>query len=143
MWDLLPNPCTGILYAAVSSILYVLFEIKFVKCKLCESSSMFGGMNMLPRAVCSSTHYAWVVIRLWTSCMLMMTQIYFRMEQSPCSCFLCACAMHYFDVGKPATARQTSWAMLRTYSYCLALTSRHQPPQGRHPVSAMPGRPGG
>ena len=98
MWDLLPNPCTGILYAAVSSILYVLFEIKFVKCKLCESSSIFGGMNMLPRAVCSSTHYAWVVIRLWTSCMLMMTHIYFRMEQSPCSCFLCACAMHYFDV---------------------------------------------
>ena len=75
-----------------------LFKIKVVKCKLCESSSMFSGMKMLPRAVCSSTHYALVVIRLWTSCMLMMNQIYFRMEQSPGSCFLCACAMHYFDV---------------------------------------------
>ncbi len=27
-----------------SSIIYVLFEIKGVKCKLCESSSGFGGM---------------------------------------------------------------------------------------------------
>ena len=44
-----------------SSILYVLFEIKVVKCKLCESSSRFGGMKMLPRAVCSSTHFALVV----------------------------------------------------------------------------------
>ena len=41
-----------------SSILYVLFEIKVVKCKL---SSRFGGMKMLPRAVCSSTHFALVV----------------------------------------------------------------------------------
>ena len=76
-----------------SSILYVLFEIKVVKCKLCESSSRFGGMKMLPRAVCSSTHFALVVIRLWTSCTLMMTQIYFRMEQSPGSCLLWGCAM--------------------------------------------------
>ena len=76
-----------------SSILYVLLEIKVVKCKLCESSSRFGGMKMLPRAVCSPTHFALVVIRLWTSWTLMMTLIYFRMEQSPCSCFLCGCAM--------------------------------------------------
>ena len=76
-----------------SSILYVLFEIKVVKCKLCESSSRYVGMNMLPRAVCSSTHFSLVVIRLWTSWTLMMTPIYFRMEQSPGPCFLWECAM--------------------------------------------------
>ena len=76
-----------------SCILYVLFEIKVVKCKLCESSSRFGGMKMLPRAVFSSTHFALVVIRLWTSWTLMMTLIYFRMEQSPGSCFLWGYAM--------------------------------------------------
>ena len=48
-----------------SSILYILFAIKGVKCKLCASSSMFGGMKMPPRAVCSSTHFASVVIHLW------------------------------------------------------------------------------
>ena len=68
-----------------SSILYVLFEIKVVKCKL---SSRFGVMKMLPRAVCSSTQFALVVIRIWTSWTLMMTLFYFRMEQSPGSCFL-------------------------------------------------------
>ena len=78
-----------------SSILYVLFEIKVVKCKLCESSSRFVGMKMLPRAVCSSTHFALVVIRLWTSWTLVMTLIYFRMEQSPGSCFLWVCAMQF------------------------------------------------
>ena len=99
MWDLLLNPCTGIgglVYALAmqySSILYVLFEIKVVKCKLCESTSRFGGMTMLPRAVCSSTHVALVIIRLWTSWTLMVTLIYFRMEQSPGSCFLWGCAM--------------------------------------------------
>ena len=36
-----------------SCILYIPFEIKIVKCKLCVSSSRFGGMKMLPRAVCS------------------------------------------------------------------------------------------
>ena len=35
-----------------SSIIYVLFEIKGVKCKICESSSRFSGMKMPPRAVC-------------------------------------------------------------------------------------------
>ena len=45
-----------------SSILYVLFEIKGVKCKLCESSSRFRGMKMPPRAVCSSSHFALVLI---------------------------------------------------------------------------------
>ena len=44
----------------------------------------------------------------------------------------------WFGVGKPPTARQTSWARLKKYSYCLGLTGRHHPPQGRHPVSAMP-----
>ena len=68
-----------------SSNLYVLFEIKVVKCELCESSSSFVGMKMLPRAVCLSTRFALVVIRLWTSLTLMMTLIDFRMEQSPCS----------------------------------------------------------
>ena len=87
LWDLLLNPCTGIgglVYALAmqcSSIIYVLFEMKVVKCKLCESTSMFGGMKMLPRAVCSSTHYALVVIRLWTSWTLMMILVYLRMEQ--------------------------------------------------------------
>ena len=76
-----------------SSILCVLFESKVDKCQLCESSSRFGGMTMLPRAVCSSTRFALVVIRLWTSCTLMMTQIYFRMEQSSGSCFLLGCAV--------------------------------------------------
>ena len=76
-----------------SSILYVLFEIKVVKCKLCESSSRFGGMKMLPRAECSSTHFSLVVISLWTSWTLMMTLISFRMEQSHGSCFLWGCAM--------------------------------------------------
>ena len=52
-----------------SSILYnnYTLEIKGVKCKLCESSSRFGGMKMPPRAVCSSTHFALVVIHLWTA----------------------------------------------------------------------------
>ena len=50
-----------------SSILYILFEIRGVKCKLCESSSRFGDMKMPPRAVCSSTHFALVVIHLWTA----------------------------------------------------------------------------
>ena len=36
-----------------SSFLYVLFEIKGVKCKLCELSSRIVGMEMPPRAVCS------------------------------------------------------------------------------------------
>ena len=76
-----------------SSILYVLFEMKVVKCKLCESTSSFGGMKMLPRAVCSSTHVALVVIRLWTSWTLMMILVYLRMEQSPGSCFRWGCAM--------------------------------------------------
>ena len=76
-----------------SSIIYVLFEIKVVKSKLCESSSRFGGMKMLPLAVCSSTHFALVAIGLWTSCTLMMTLIYFGMEQSPGSCFFWGCAM--------------------------------------------------
>ena len=78
-----------------SSILCVLFEIKIVKCRLCESSSRFGGMKMLPRAVCSSTHFALVVICLWTSWTLMMTQIYFRMGQSPVFFGYVQC---YFDV---------------------------------------------
>ena len=69
-----------------SPILCVLFEIKVVKCKLCESSSRFGGMKMLPRAACSSTHFA-----------LMMTLIYFRMEQSPGSVFF-GDLQCYFDV---------------------------------------------
>ena len=99
VWDLLLNPCTGIgglVYALAmqySSILYVLFEIKVVKCKLCESTLRFGGMKMLPRALCSSTHVAFVVIRLWTSWALMMILVYLRMEQSPDSCFLWGCAM--------------------------------------------------
>ena len=45
-----------------SSIRYVLFEIKVVKYKLCESSSRFVGRKILPRTVCSSTHLALVVI---------------------------------------------------------------------------------
>ena len=87
VWDLLLNPCTGIgglVYALAmqcSSILYVLFEMKVVKCKLCESSSRFGGVKTLPRAVCSPTHFALVAIRLWTSWTLMMTLVYLRMEQ--------------------------------------------------------------
>ena len=99
VWDLLLNPCTGIggleyaLAMPCSSILYVLFEMKVVKCKLCESSSRFGGMKMLPRAVCSSTHVALVVMRRWISWTLMMTLIYLRMEQSPGSCFRWGCAM--------------------------------------------------
>ena len=76
-----------------SSILYVLFEIKVVKRKLFKSTSRFGGMKMLPRAVCSSTHFALVVIRLWTSWALMMILVYLRIEQSPGSCFLWGCAM--------------------------------------------------
>ena len=80
-------------YHAVFFILYVLFEIKVVKCKLCESSSRFGGIKMLPRAVCSSTHFALVVIRMWTSWALTMILVYLRMEQSPGSCFLWGCAM--------------------------------------------------
>ena len=48
-------------------IIIILFEIKGVKCKLCESSSRFGGMKMPPRAVCTSTHFALVVIHLWTA----------------------------------------------------------------------------
>ena len=76
-----------------SSIIYVLFEIKAVKCKLFESSSRFDGMTILPRAVCSSTHFALVVIRLWTSWALLMILVYLRMEQSPCSWFLWGCAM--------------------------------------------------
>ena len=44
-----------------------------------------------------------------------------------------------FGVGKPPTARQISWTRLRKYSYCLGLTDRHHPHQGRHPVSAMSG----
>ena len=93
------NPCTGIgglVYALAmqySSILYVLFGIKVVKCKLCESTSRFGGMKMLPRAVCSSTHFALVAIRLWTSWALIMILVYLRIEQSPGSCFLWGCAM--------------------------------------------------
>ena len=96
VWDLLLNPYTGIVYALAmhcSSIIYVLFEIKVVKCKLCESTSRFGGMKMLPRALCSSTHFAFVIIRMWTSCALMMILVYLRMEQSPGSCFLWGCAM--------------------------------------------------
>ena len=76
-----------------SSVLYVLFEIKVVQCKLCESSSWFGGMKMLPRAVCSSIRFALVVIRIWTSWTLMMILIYFRMEQSSGSCFLWGCTI--------------------------------------------------
>ena len=52
-------------------------------------------MKMLPRAVCSSTHFALVVIRLWTSWTLMMTLIYLRMEQSPVFVGDVKC---YFDV---------------------------------------------
>ena len=52
-----------------------------------------------------------------------------------------------FGVGKPPTTRQISWARLRKYSYCLGLTGRHRPHQGRDPVSAMhrriQGGPGG
>ena len=40
-----------------SSILYILFEIKGVKYKLCESSSRIVGMKIPARAVCSSTHF--------------------------------------------------------------------------------------
>ena len=50
-------------------------------------------MKMLPRAVCSSTHFALVVIRMWTSWALTMILVYLRMEQSPGSCFLWGCAM--------------------------------------------------
>ena len=78
-----------------SSILCLLIEIKGVKCKLCESSSRFRGMKMPPRAVCSSTHFALVLIHLWTSWKLMTTLLYFRVEQSPCSCFLWGCAMQF------------------------------------------------
>ena len=97
--EILLTPCTGIgglVYALAmqcSSILYVLFEMTVVKCKLCESTSRFGGVKMLPRAVCSSSHFALVVISLWTSWTLMMSLIYFRMEQLPGSCFLWGYAM--------------------------------------------------
>ena len=43
-----------------------------------------------------------------------------------------------FGVGKLATTRQTSWTRSITYSYCLGLTGHHHPPQGSHPLSAMP-----
>ena len=76
-----------------SSILYILFEIKGVKYKLCESSSRIIGMKMPARAICSSTHFALVVMHLWTSWKLMTTLLYFRVEQSPGSCFLWGCAM--------------------------------------------------
>ena len=117
-----------------SSILCVLFEIKVVKCKLCESSSRFVGMKMPPRAVCSSTHFDLVVIHLWTLWKLVTTLLYFRVEQSPCSCSLgmCNAISMCFGVGK------TSWARLITYSYCLGLKGHHYQPQGRHPLSAMP-----
>ena len=51
---------------------------------------------------------------------------------------MCNAISMSFGVGKTPTARQTSWARLRKYSYCLGLTGRHHPHQGRDPVSAMP-----
>ena len=53
-------------------------------------------MKMLPRAVCSSTHFALVVIRMWTSWALTMILVYLRMDQSPGSCF-CGDVQCYFD----------------------------------------------
>ena len=143
MWDLLLNPYTGIVYIYAlamhcSSIIYVLFEIKVVKCKLCESTSKFGGMKMLPRALCSSTHFAFVVIRM-------------GVDDDP-SLFengtvawllfclgMCNAISMIFGVGKHPTSRQILWARLRKYSCCLGLIGRHHPHEGRHPVSAMPG----
>ena len=52
---------------------------------------------------------------------------------------MCNAISMSFGVGKPPTTRQISWARLRKYSYCLGLTGRHHPHQGRDPVSAMPG----
>ena len=51
---------------------------------------------------------------------------------------MCNAISMCFGVGKPATTRQTLWARLITYSYCLGLTDHHHPPQGSHPLSAMP-----
>ena len=54
---------------------------------------------------------------------------------------MCNAISMCFGVGKPPTTRQTSWARLITYSYCLGLTGQwghHHPPQGSHPLSAMP-----
>ena len=51
---------------------------------------------------------------------------------------MCNAISMSFGVGKPPTARQISWAGLRKYSYCLGLTGRHHPHQGRHPVSHQP-----
>ena len=61
-----------------------------------------------------------------------MNLIYFRVEQSPWSCFRwgCKAISMCFGVGKPATTRQTSWARLITCSYCLGLTGHHHPPRG-------------
>ena len=40
---------------------------------------------------------------------------------------MCYAISMSFVVGKPPTARQTSWARLRKYSYCLELTGHHHP----------------
>ena len=145
MWDLLLNPCTGIgglVYALAmqcSSILYVLFEMKVVKCKLCESTSRFGGMKMLPRAVCSSTHFALVVIRIWTSWTLMMTLIYFRMKQSPGSCFF-GDVQCYFDELRCGKASNRSADIVGKVEKVFILFGIDRPssPTGRHPVSHQP-----
>ena len=52
-------------------------------------------MKIPARAICSSTHFALVVICLWTSWKLMTTLLYVRVEQSPYSCFLWGCAMQF------------------------------------------------
>ena len=57
----------------------------------------------------------------------------------PFSFGMCNAISMSFGVGKAPTARQMSWARLRKYSYCVGLTGRHHPPQGKHPVSATPG----
>ena len=51
---------------------------------------------------------------------------------------MCNAMLMCFGVGQPSTAWKTSWARLRTWSYCLGLTGHHHPPQGRHPLWAMP-----
>ena len=40
---------------------------------------------------------------------------------------MCNAISMSFGVGKPPTARQTSWARLRKHSYCLGLTGHHHP----------------
>ena len=49
-------------------------------------------MKLPSRAVCSSTHFALVVIHLWTADDDL---LYFRLEQSLGSCFRWGCAMPF------------------------------------------------